>query len=240
MNSREESLTAKQENKEMITEERKKQLLLRINKLDAYTEIQNTMGRMIAAVNFRQNDEVKQYFALEMEDVSLEAADEGVFAGKEAVEAGIDYLLGSEIKAGEMIDLQLTTPIIEVADDCMSARAVWWSPGAASVLREGQDPQAQWVWGDFAVDFIYTGDTWKIRHLHCFTVIRCDYHQGWVDDTSLINRPNTAMHPLAQPATYHNPYHPKAIRYGIPAAPYPYDTDREEDRYWMLRNDKTR
>ena len=103
----------------MITPERKKALLLKINKLDAYTEIQNTMGRMIAAVNFRQKDEVLKYFALEMEDVSLEYADEGVFEGKEAVEAGIEYLLGKEIKPGEMIDLQLTTPIIEVADDCM-------------------------------------------------------------------------------------------------------------------------
>ena len=224
----------------MITPERKKALLLKINKLDAYTEIQNTMGRMIAAVNFRQKDEVLKYFALEMQDVSLEYADEGVFEGKEAVEAGIEYLLGKEIKPGEMIDLQLTTPIIEVADDCMSARAVWWSPGAASVLREGKDPQALWVWGDFAVDFTYINEEWKIHRLHYFTVIKCDYHQGWVDDSSLINRPNRAMHPLAKPTTYHNPYHAKAVRYGIPAAPYPYETDREEDRYWMLRNGKTR
>ncbi|MCR5794567.1 MAG: nuclear transport factor 2 family protein [Solobacterium sp.] len=224
----------------MITEERKKQLLLKINKLDAYTEIQNTMGRMIAAVNFRRKDDVYRYFASELEDVSLEYADEGVFTGPEAVRAGIAHLLGEEIKPGEMIDLQLTTPVIEVAGDCMSARAVWWSPGAASVLREGQDPQALWVWGDFAVDFVYIHEEWKIRHLHYFTLIKCDYHKGWVEDTSLINRPNTAMHPLAQPSTWHHPYHPKAVRFGIPAAPYPYDTDREEDRYWMLRNDKTR
>lgn len=224
----------------MITEERKKQLLLKINKLDAYAEIQNTMGRMIAAVNFRRKEDVYSYFASELDDVSLEYADEGVFKGPEAVKAGIDYLLGEEIRPGEMIDLQLTTPVIEVASDCMSARAVWWSPGAASVLREGEDPQALWIWGDFAVDFVYINDEWKIRHLHYFTLIKCDYHKGWVDDTSLINRPNTPMHPMAMPSTWHHPYHPKAVRYGIPAAPYPYDTDREEDRYWMLRNDKTR
>lgn len=224
----------------MISQERKHQLLQKIRKLDAYTEIQNAMGRMIAAVNFRQKEEVLKYFALDLKDVSLEYADEGVFEGEEAVRAGIEYLLGSEAKPGEMIDLQLTTPIIEVADDCQSARAVWWSPGAASVLREGKDPQALWVWGDFAVDFVFTEDEWKIRHLHYFTLIKCDYHQGWVDDTSLINRPNIPMHPLSKPSTYHHPYHEKAVRCGIPAPPYPYDTDREEDRYWMLRNDKTR
>ena len=224
----------------MIAEERKNDLLRKIAKLNAYTEIQNNMGRLIAAVNFRMKDEALKYFALEKEDVSLEYADEGVFEGREAVEAGMEHLLGTEIRAGEMIDLQLTTPVIEVADDCLTARAIWWSPGAASVLREGEDPQAQWIWGDFAVDFIFVNDTWKIWHLHYFTVIRCDYQKGWVDDTSLINRLNIPMHPQAKPSTWHNPYHPKAIRYGIPAAPYPYETWDEKDRYWMLRNDKTR
>ena len=224
----------------MIDMERKKNLLLKIKKLEAYTEIQNTMGRMIAAVNFRRKEEVLSYFALDQEDVSFEYADEGVFKGKHAVQAGLDYLLGTEIRPGEMIDLQLTTPVIEVADDCETARALWWSPGAASVLREGEDPQAQWIWGDFAVDFIYENETWKIWHLHYFTLIHCDYHKGWVDDTSLINRKNTPMHEESQPTTWHNPYHPKAIRYGIPAAPYPYDTWRKEDENWMLRNDKTR
>jgi hypothetical protein len=224
----------------MIDHDRKKQFLLNIEKLNAYTEIQNTMGRMIAAVNFRLNSEVLRFFALDQEDVSLEYADEGVFSGREAVEAGVAHLLGSEVRAGEMIDLQLTTPIIEVAYDCQTARAVWWSPGAASVLQENEDPQAQWVWGDFAVDFIREGDDWKIWHLHYFTVIRCDYQKGWVEDTSLINRPNTPMHAMSQPSTYHNPYHPKAVRYGIPAAPFPYDTWEEKDRYWMGRNDKTR
>ena len=228
------------ENRHMISQERKQALLLKLQKLDVYTEIQNVMGRMIAAVNFRQKDEVLKYFALDDERVSLEYADEGVFEGREAVEAGVEHLLGKEIRPGEMIDLQLTTPVIEIASDVQSARALWWSPGAASVLREGKDPQAQWVWGDFAVDFINVQGTWKILRLHYFTVIRCDYKEGWVDDTSLINRPNTPMHPLAKPSTWHNPYHPKAVRYGIPAAPYPYDTYREEDRYWMLRNDKTR
>ena len=77
-----------------------------------------------------------------------------------------------------------------------------------------------------------------IRHLHYFRVIKCAYEKGWTEDTSMINRPNTAMHPLSKPTTYHNPYSPLAIRYGIPAAPYPYETDRGEN--WMLRSDKTR
>ena len=222
----------------MISKERKEKLLRGMKRLEAYQEIQNQMGRMIAAFDFREAEKVLSYFALDLPDVSLEVADEGVFEGKEAVEAIIRETVGKEPLPGEMTDIQLTTPIIEVAGDGESARAVWWCPGAGSLVEEGKDPKAIWLWGDIAVDFVRCADgAWKIRHLHYFRVIKCNYDKGWTEDTSMINRPNTAMHPLSQPSTYHNPYSPLAVRYGIPAAPYPYDTDRGEK--WMLRNDKT-
>lgn len=223
----------------MIEENRKKELLRRIRRLSDYHEIQNEMGRFIAAVNFRQPEKVKSFFALEKEDVSLEYADEGEFRGRKAVEACVDMLMGKPYEPGEMTDIQLTTPIIEVAQDGETARAVWWSPGAGSLTGKGE-PQAVWMWGDFAVDFIRINEQWKIWHLHYFRLILCDYHKGWVEDTSMINRPNTPMHPLSSPSTYHDPYSPLAVRKGIPAAPYPYDTYREEERYWMLRSDKTK
>ena len=222
----------------MISQERKEALFRSIKRLEAYQEIQNQMGRMIAAFNFREAEKVLSYFALECPDVSLEVADEGVFEGAEAVETIIRETIGQAPKPGEMTDIQLTTPIIEVAGDGNSARALWWCPGAASLVEGGQDPRAIWLWGDIAVDFMKTQDgTWKIRHLHYFRVIKCAYEKGWTEDTSMINRPNTAMHPMSKPSTYHNPYSPLAVRYGIPAAPYPYDTDRGEN--WMLRSDKT-
>ena len=221
----------------MISRERKERLLRSLERLEAYQEIQNQMGRMIAAFNFRQADRVLSHFALQLPDVSLEVADEGVFEGGEAVSAIVSETVGSAPKAGEMIDIQLTTPIIEVAEDGQSARAVWWCPGAASLVESGKDPRAVWLWGDVAVDFVKVGDDWKIRHLHYFRVIKCAYEKGWVEDTSMINRPNTAMHPLSKPTTYHDPYSPLAVRRGIPAPPYPYDTDRGEK--WMLRTDKT-
>lgn len=234
----------------MISQERKENLLRSLERLEAYQEIQNQMGRMIAAFNFREAENVLSFFALDCPDVSLEVADEGVFEGAEAVSTIVRETVGAPLKPGEMTDIQLTTPIIEVAEDGQSARAVWWCPGAGSIVEErptaasagsptapAQDPRAVWLWGDIAVDFVRTGDCWKIRHLHYFRVIKCAYEKGWVEDTSMINRPNTAMHPLSKPTTWHNPYSPLAIRYGIPAAPYPYETDRGEN--WMLRSDKT-
>ena len=222
----------------MVSEERKQKLLLQINKLDAYHEIQNLMGRTMAAFNFREADKVLKNFALDNENVWLEFADEGVFEGKEAVTTIVNETVGKKPLPGEMIDLQLTTPIIEVAGDLQTAEAVWWCPGAGSVLQEKGDPKAIWLWGSIAADFVNENGEWKILHLHYFRDIKCDYKKGWVEDTSMVDRPNKAMHPMSKPTTYHNPYTPLSIRYGIPAAPYEYE--HYTDSSWMTRNDKTK
>ena len=71
----------------MIDMERKQRLLANMQRVEAYHEIQNEMGRLVAAFNFRQADAVLSHFALDREDVSLEYADEGVFEGANAVTA---------------------------------------------------------------------------------------------------------------------------------------------------------
>ncbi len=221
----------------MVERKRKENLLAALNRLEAWHEIQNEMGRITAAFNFKQKDVVENHFALNLEDVSLEYADEGRFEGPEAVKAALDQLMGEPAKPGEMIDLQLTTPMIEVADDGQTAKCVWWCPGiGASVDDKGA--HALWIWGQIAVDFIYLNEKWKIWHLHYFRLINCAYEKGWVEDLSRINRVNKAMHPQSLPSTYHNPYSPLSIRDGIPCAPRPYKTYTEKDRYWELSRDK--
>ena len=221
----------------MISRERKEHLLKNIQKLDAYHEIENLMGRACAALNFQRTEEVLSYFALEEKDVSLEYADEGVFEGDEAVKAAFNDLIMKPDQKGYMLDMQLTTPMIEVADDVKTAKALWWCPGISSLPQEGEDPKALWCWGMVGADLIFRNE-WKIWHLHYFRFIRCDYEKGWVKDTSMINRLNTPMHPLSKPTTYHNPYSPLSIREGIPACPRPYENYEESDRDWMLNRDK--
>ena len=222
----------------MITTERKKALLTAMQKLEAYREIQNEMGRTIAAFNFRQADVVLNHFALDAEDVSLEYCDEGVFRGAENVRSIIQEVVGTPVKPGEMLDLQLTTPMIEIADDLQTAKCLWWVTGAGAIPQEDKDPMAIWAWGQVAVDFLYTDGQWKIWHLHYFRFIKCDYKKGWVDDTSMINRLNTPLHPQADTCTYHNPYSPTGIREGLPCAPKPYQTYTREDLGWELDRNK--
>lgn len=215
----------------MVCEERKQKLLRSLAKLEAYQEIQNEMGRTVAALNFRQAERIFSHFS-SREDIRLEFADEGVFSGRKAVRQILEELFGAAAKPGEMLDMQLTTPMIEVAGDLQTAKAVWWCPGAGALLRENQDPQAIWAWGMVAVDFIYEDDGWKIWHLHYFRLIKCDYQKGWVEDTSMIHRDNVPVHPLASPTTYHNPYSPLSVREAIPPCPRAYETYTDDG--WML------
>lgn len=220
-----------------ISEERKERVFRSMKKLTAYREIQNLMGRCAAACNFKQVQKIYAYFS-ERVDISCEIADEGLFHGREGVKAILNMVFGGEAEPGNMLDIQLTSPMIEVAGDLQTARGVWWTAGATSVPMGSKDPQALWVWGAVAVDFIWEEKEWNLWHVHYFRWIKCDYHKGWADDTSLVNRPNTAMHPLSKPSTYHNPYTPLSIRDGIPPCPRPYDTWTDDN--WMLCRDKTK
>lgn len=220
----------------MTTIDKKERIVRAMARLEAYHLVQNAMGRMIVALDFRQPEKVLAAFDLDSEGVSFEYADEGRFVGREAVTALVHLLIGAPPQPGEMRDLQLTTPIIEVADDGGSARAVWWVPGAGAIIRDDGEPDAIWDWGAIAADFVDVAGEWKIWHLHYFRYITCLYDEGWTRDTSLIHRPNTPMHPLAKPTTFHNPYSPSSVRDGIPAAPRPYAT--ADGSAWMLSRDK--
>lgn len=222
----------------MIEQARKEALYNAMQKLEAYRLIQNEMGRAVAAFNFRRAEAVLSFMALDQPDVSVEFADEGVFEGPEAVKAIINDYVGAPVKPGEMLDMQLTTPMIEIADDLKTAKCLWWMPGAGAIPQEEGDPMAIWAWGELAVDFIREGDSWKIWHLHYFRFIKCDYKKGWVEDTSMVNRLNVPVHPMAKTGRYHNPYTPKGIRDGLPCAPRPYATYTAADKDWELDPNK--
>ncbi|HHV11015.1 MAG TPA: nuclear transport factor 2 family protein [Clostridiales bacterium] len=220
----------------MNGDETRKRIYQKIKKLEAYREIQNLMGRTVIAYNFRQKAELAGFFSKVQADISIEVADEGVFQGKEAVEAYIKEYIPQEGIPGEMMDIHLASPIIEVADDVKTAKAQWVCPGIGALPRENNEPLAIWNWGIIAADFTYEEGEWKIWHLHWFRLMKCDYDKGWVKDTSMENRLNKPYHPLAKPTTYHNPYTPYSIRECIPAIPRPYVTWDNSD--WMLNKNR--
>ncbi len=216
--------------------ERINRIVKKVAKLEGYRELQNLMGRAIISYNFRQKKEMISYFSTARNDISLEIADDGLFQGRKAVEAYIEAYIPDEYQEGEMVDIHLSSPIIEIADDLQTAKAQWVCPGIGAVTRESAEPMAIWNWGIIAADFSYEMGEWKIWHMHWFRLMKCDYDKGWVKDTSMENRLNKAYHPLSKPTTYHNPYTPLSVRECIPAVPRPYEM--YEGVGWMLDKNK--
>jgi SnoaL-like domain len=68
----------------------------------------------------------------------------------------------------------LTTPVIQVAGDGQTARAVWISPGV-----EGSG----WGWCKYGADFKFVDGQWKIWHLHVYGLFMTGYDKSWAENS---------------------------------------------------------
>lgn len=205
-----------------------------LQRLQAFEAIQNSAGRLAVAADWRQPEAVLQEFALDRPEVCFEYADEGVFRGEPAIRAAVFTAL-QPLKTGEMLEMQVASPMIEVAQDLKSARALFATSGYGAAPQQGGLPVATWNWGTLAADYVLCAEaSWKILNAHYFRFIECSYQGGFVDDLSRIHRSHP-MHPMAEATTYHHPYSPLAIRQAIPAAPQPYESYNGSG--WMLGKD---
>jgi len=104
----------------------------------------------------------------------------------------------------------LTTPVIEVAGDGETARAVWISPG-----MEGTEP----AWIKFGCDFRKQDEEWKIWHLHVYGLmtgseVRNSFTPDITPDNGADKAPTTNWE-FSRQAVF-TPYEPEP--------PQPYDT----------------
>jgi len=104
----------------------------------------------------------------------------------------------------------LTTPVIEVAGDGETARAVWFCPGL-----EGATP----TWIKYGCDFKKQDGEWKIWHLHVYGMLMgLEAKESFTPNTTAnkgADKPPTTNWEYSKAATY-IPYEP--------APPQPYDT----------------
>ncbi len=129
----------------------------------------------------------------------------------------------------------LTTPVIEVAEDRQTAKAIWISPGyiAAPV---GDKLRAMWHWDRYAIDFAHEDGGWKIWHLWVGKDFSTPYEHSWVDD--YFAGPNIDLRQIPE---FPEPNAPSMITYGgydpytvapyVPQPPVPYRTFAETFSY---------
>jgi hypothetical protein len=211
-----------------------------VERLQAVVEIQNIMGLYETLLLPQTMDRVApETFAMWMDDVSMEVSDRGVFVGPEGVHALFTSFLGDNNPSKEGVDLrgaldihQLNTPMIEVAKDCKTAHAVWYSCGFETPFDKKLGKRvAKWCWGKYAAEFIKGDCGWRIWHMHWFRNFMNDYYKSWVDDYMNDKRDTTdkTRYSFIKPTTFYQPYNPNEVMIPVPRNPVPYDTHVNSD-----------
>ena len=225
--------------------ERIQELEQKVERLNAVVEIQNLMGRyetlLVPQTMDRVADEV---FASWMEDVSMEVSDRGVFVGIDAVRHLFSICMGpcNEPQINGAPDFRgalylhhINTPMIEVAEDCKTAHAVWYSSGVETPYdKTAECRMAKWCWGKYSVEFIRGDCGWRIWHMHWFRGFMNNYGKSWVEDYANDTRDTTDREKLGVrvlPTTFHRPYNPHLDVIPVPRNPEPYQT--HEDSSWI-------
>ena len=209
-----------------------KSLEERIQRLEDIHEIQNLMGRNQYKHTAGMHRETAEAFALDTPGVRTEVADWGVYEGREGVERMVIGVHEHHMEdtRGLMFMHPLTTPVIEIAGDGKTAKAVWISPGHETVYVEGK-LKAYWAWCKYGVDFVKENGKWKIWHSHVYAIFRCPYETSWVEvsDPPLTPIPDELK--ADRPTTYHHPYSTNTLCEYVPEPPEPYETWDESTAY---------
>jgi hypothetical protein len=148
---------------------------------------------------------------------------------------GVDTEPGSSMPFGVQLLHTLTTPIIEVAEDRETAKAVWISPGYVTAPSGGR-LQAFWHWDRYAIDFAREEAGWKIWHFWVGKDFSTPYETSWVeaafDPTGIqLDSVPGFPKPNAPSQTHYSGYSPFRPARFVPVPPVPYRTFSETFSY---------
>lgn len=150
-------------------------LLERLQYLEDSNEIQKLQAKYVHFLFTQRFDRiVDEIYAQHQDDVSVEFSDSGVFRGLESI-TGL-YAAFGRIKQlpGYFILHMATNPYLEIAEDGMSAKAHWLSPGVAN-SRNG----SSWIWGPYYADYVKEDGEWRIHHSNLVPLFRNPYEVSW-------------------------------------------------------------
>lgn len=143
--------------------------------------------------------------------------------------------------AGTSMMHTITTPLVVVADDGKTAKGLFYSPGQVTQTPLGQ-PNANWMWERYAVDFIREQGRWRIWHFNVFTDFSVEPGEDWTKasptGSKLVLQPGEVL-PWEDPdaprfdlemQTYRN-WGVDVVRGEKPRIPVPYRTFSETFSY---------
>ena len=88
---------------------------------------------------------------------------------------------------GNMLIHPLTTPVIEVNEDCTKARGTWWSIGIEGLSKFRETPMAILSLGMVPGTHVKMNGEWRILAGNWQRTTKNEYHAGWVEDMQPTN-----------------------------------------------------
>jgi hypothetical protein len=157
---------------ETLLEQKTAEYDLEIARAQAAVEIQSVMGRYAFYYSAQRFDLIKSLWS-KQEDATN---DVGVAL---LINKGGAYF--SPQTVGLFRIHALTTPVVTVAADGLTARASWISPGISTEVDKEGKGIAKWCWIKYGVDFIKEDGQWKFWHLTAYGLFEADYYKSWAD-----------------------------------------------------------
>lgn len=160
----------------------------RLERMEAINAILNLMNKyqVYHSANKRiipdKDEKFLELWAKRAPNTFLEIGPMGRFEGYEGIRQHTMNIAGIEVDmTGRFFEHHITTPLIEVAGDAQTAKAMFFSPGLETHLNpKTGEVIPMWCWGRYRADFIKEDGEWKFWrvkfHVHFCTPYAGD---GW-------------------------------------------------------------
>lgn len=136
-------------------------------------------------------------FAQKRDDISAEFSDSGVYKGPEHVKALYAAFDATKKIPGFFIMHMMVDPYIEIAQDGMSAKSHWMSPGITNNRH-----RSGWVFGPYYVDYVKEDGEWRLLHNVFAPIVRTDFNTPWGEAEDNGSVRTLGIEPDAPPTIY--------------------------------------
>jgi hypothetical protein len=208
-----------------------------VERLRAVHEIQNLMGRYEYLTIVGDYSAIIELYAKNTPDLFVNIGVRGHWVGKDAPRRAWENFIRKPRNAGTLAIHPINTPVIEVAGDGKTAKAVWIANGLYAT-KDDQTGKGQctWEWDRYGVDFIKEDGKWKFWHFHIYRLFRCGWDDKWHNQFSESHEPvspldyTEELNPDGPPIDSY-PFTLDSLPKNIPAPPEPYESWDEKTTY---------
>jgi hypothetical protein len=215
-----------------------------VGRLQDVLEIQNLMSKYEYLHTFNDHVAIGELFAKNRSDCFVSIGTRGHWVGKDAALRAFGTFIKMGPTRGLLCCNPITTPLIEVAGDRKTAKAMWVGTGLMAQRDEKGNPSVRIEWDRYAVDFIKEDGRWKFWHLQIFRIFHMNWRE-WAKNEDFRKVPEQVDLNIGKVMAYDdtnrpdgpsinmNPYSLETIQTRVPAPPEQYDTWDDAETYGL-------